>query len=83
MNNKFKKGLGFIEILLVLAFIAFLFYKVIDLYFKKAPTINKDTQETLSGQGIDTKNYKTILDTTQNKIKNIQTQHLNQLESTK
>lgn len=81
--KEFKKGFGFIELLLVLVVILFLFYKVINLYFKKATTPNKETEKALSEQGINTTNYKSIIDTTKEKIKNIQTQHFNELENIK
>lgn len=83
MAKKDKAGFGFIEILLVLVIVLFLFYKVINFYFKKAPTINKETEKALSEQGINATNYKSIIDTTRNKIKNIQTQHLNELNNIK
>jgi len=80
MKKKFNKGFGFIGILLVLAIICFLFYKVMNLYFKKTPTINKETQKTLSEQGINTANYKSIVDSTREKVQDIQAQHFKELE---
>jgi competence protein ComGC len=79
----FKKGFAFIELLLVIAIILFLFYKVINLYFKNTPAINKETGKVLSEQDINTTDYKSIIDTTKDKIKNIQTQHFKELESIK
>jgi uncharacterized protein YneF (UPF0154 family) len=83
MKNEFKGGFGFIEILIVLAIVCFIFYKIMNLYFKKGPVINKETEKALSEQGIDTANYKTITDSTREKIEGIQTQHFKELEGVK
>ncbi len=74
-------GFTFIGLLLVLAIILFLFYKAINFYFKKPLTINKETEEALFEQDIDTINYKSILDSTKEKIQDIQTQRMKQLEN--
>jgi prepilin-type N-terminal cleavage/methylation domain-containing protein len=76
--NSFRKGFGFIEILIVLAIILFLGYKLLNVYFKR-PSINPETNKALIEQGIDTTNYKTTADTVRNKIENIQKQRLDQL----
>ncbi len=81
--KQFKNGFAFIELLLVIAIILFLFYKVINLYFKKTPTINKETEKALSEQGIDTTNYKSIVGSTREKIQDIQTQRIKELENIK
>ncbi|MCX5686449.1 MAG: hypothetical protein NTW09_03195, partial [Candidatus Omnitrophica bacterium] len=62
-----------IEILLGLVIVSFLFYMMLKLYFK-GPQVDKGMSKTLSEQGIDTKNYKTFLDTTRQKLKNIEKQ---------
>ena len=49
-------------------------------YFKRSPFADKETESTLSKQGIDTRNYKSIVDTTRSKIKGIQDQHSKELE---
>jgi competence protein ComGC len=71
-------GFGFVEILIVLAIILFLGYKLLNFYFKQ-PSINPETNKALIEQGIDTTNYKTTADTVRNKIENIQKQHIDQL----
>ncbi len=84
-ENTMKKSKGsftFIGLLLVLAIILFLFYKVINLYFKKTP-IDKEAEKVLLEQNINTKNYKTILDNTKERIKDIQTQQMKELEKIK
>ncbi|MCX5705844.1 MAG: prepilin-type N-terminal cleavage/methylation domain-containing protein [Candidatus Omnitrophica bacterium] len=69
--RKFKAGFGFIEILLVLAIIAFIAYKVFNVYFKKT-SLDKETQKIISEQGIDTTSYKSTIDSTRDKLKDIQ-----------
>ena len=76
--KEFKVGFAFIELLLVLAIILFLGYKLLNFYFKQ-PSINPETNKALIEQGIDTTNYKTTADTVRNKIENIQKQRLDQL----
>jgi competence protein ComGC len=72
--RKFKAGFMFIELLLVLAIIMFIAYKVINVYFKK-PSLDKETQKFISEQGIDATNYKSIIDSTKDNLKGIQNQH--------
>lgn len=69
MKKEFRRGFGLIEILLVLAIIFFFFYKVSNLYFKKTITTAKETESTLSEQGINTASYKTIFDSTKDKVR--------------
>lgn len=69
--HNIRTGFALIEILLTLAVILFLYYMVTNFYFKKTP-VEKKTAEALSEQGIVTTNYKTILDTTKDKIKAVQ-----------
>ena len=78
MIRKRPNGFSFIEILVVLAIILFLGYKLLNFYFKQ-PSINPETNKALIEQGIDTTNYKTTADTVRNKIENIQKQRLDQL----
>lgn len=80
--KEFKGGFTFIGLLLVLAIILFLFYKAINLYFKKT-SINEETEKTLLEQGIDTANYRSIVDSTKEKIQDIQTQRTKELENIK
>ena len=80
--NGFKAGFAFIEILLVAALMLFLCYKVFNFYFKKGP-LNAENSKALSEQGIDTSNYKTITDSTKERLRVIQKQRLQEIEDTK
>ncbi|MDD2689197.1 MAG: hypothetical protein PHT41_03490 [Candidatus Omnitrophica bacterium] len=81
MIKESKRGFTYIGLLLVLAIILFFVYKVINLYFKQT-AVNKETGKVLLEQNIDTRNYKTIIDSTREQIKDIQTQRMKELEST-
>ncbi len=72
----------FIEILLVLVIIMFLAFKVFKLYFK-GPPLNQETQQVISAQGIDTTSSKSIIDSTRNKLKDIQNQRVDELSKIK
>ena len=78
-----KKGFAFIEILAVASVILFIIFKVINFYFRNNPAFNAETEKALSQQGINTTDYKSIMSTTREKIKNIQAQHLKELEDIK
>jgi uncharacterized membrane protein YhiD involved in acid resistance len=80
--NEFKQGFGFLEIILVMAVILFLSYRLLNQYFKK-PLVDKETQELLSSQGIDTSSYKATTDSVRQKIQDITQQHLKQLDDIK
>lgn len=80
--KKFKAGFMFIELLLVLAIIMFIAFKVFKLYFK-GPSLNKETQQVISEQIIDTTSSKSIIDSTRNKLKDIQNQHIDELNKIK
>lgn len=69
--GKIKTGFMLIELLLVLAIIMFLAFKVFKLYFKR-PSLNKETQRVISEQGIDTTSSKSIIDSTRKKLEDIQ-----------
>ena len=77
--SKLKAGFMFIELLLVLAIIMFIAYKVINLYFKK-PSLDKETQRVISTQGIDTTSSKSIVDSTRKKLQDVQHQHMDELD---
>ena len=72
----------FIELLLVLAIIMFVAFTVFKLYFKK-PSLNKETQRVISEQGIDTASSRSIIDSTQKKLQDIQGQRMEELGNTK
>jgi uncharacterized protein YneF (UPF0154 family) len=76
--KKTKTGFMFIELLLVLVIIMFIAFKVFNVYFKN-PSLNKETQRVISGQGIDTTSYKSIIDSTKKKLQDIQDQHMEKL----
>ena len=78
--RQIKTGFMFIELLLVLAIIMFIAFKVFKLYFKK-PSFNKETQRAISEQGIDTASYKSIIDSTKRKLQDIQGQHMEELRN--
>jgi len=76
--KKIKTGFMLIELLVVLAIIMFIVFKVWDIYFKR-PALSKETQKVMSEQGVDTTNYKTISNSMKNKVEDIQSQHINEL----
>jgi flagellar biogenesis protein FliO len=73
--RKIKTGFMFIELLLVLAIIMFIAFKVFKLYFKKS-SLDKETQRAISEQGIDTTSSRSIIDSTRRKLRDIQDQHM-------
>ena len=80
--RKIKRGFMFIELLLVLALIMFIAFKVFELYFKNPP-LNKETQGVASEQGIDTTSGKSIIDSTKKKLQGIQDQETEKLGNEK
>jgi flagellar biogenesis protein FliO len=76
--KKIKAGFMFIELLLVLAIIMFIAFKVFKLYFK-SPPLNQETQQVISEQGINTSTYRSILNSTRNKLEDIQNKHIDEL----
>jgi hypothetical protein len=80
--NEFEQGFGFLEIILVMALILFLSYRLLNQYFKK-PLVNKETQELMTSQGIDTSSYKATADSFRQKIEDITQQHLKELDNIK
>ena len=82
MNIQIRKTAGFalIELLLILLTIIFLYYFMSKFYFKRS-SLDKEVEQTLVQQGIDTTNYKTILDSTKAKLANIQEQQAQQVET--
>jgi uncharacterized protein YneF (UPF0154 family) len=76
--SRLKAGFMFIELLLVLAIIMFLAFKVFKLYFKNPP-LNPETQRVISEQGINTATYKSIINSTRDKLEDIQNKHFDEL----
>ena len=68
----------FIELLVVLAIILFIAFKAYKSYFKNPP-VDKDTQRAVSEQGIDTTTYRSALDSTRDKLKDIRQKHADEL----
>ena len=72
----------YIEILLALAIVMFIVFKVVNLYFKQSP-LSKEDQRVISVQGIDTASPRSIVDSTRNKLQDIQSQHIDELDKIK
>jgi len=66
----YKKGFGLVEIMVVLAIIALIYYLWVNNYFKARP-FSKETEKVLSESGIDTSRPDTILKTVKEKLKKI------------
>ena len=77
--RKLKAGFMFIELLLVLAIIMFIAFKVFKLYFKN-PSVDKETQGVMSEQGIDTTSSRSIIDSTKKRLQDIQGQRTEKLD---
>ncbi|MCX5666970.1 MAG: hypothetical protein NTY34_01470 [Candidatus Omnitrophica bacterium] len=77
MRKQSRAGFALIELVLILLTIIFLYYLMSKFYFKR-PLLNKEVEQTLVHQGIDTTNYKTILDSTKAKLANIRKQQAEQ-----
>ena len=76
--KQIKTGFMLIELLLVLAIIMFITFKAFKLYFMK-PSLDKETQKVISGQGIDTTSYQSLIDSSKKKLQNIQDKHMQEL----
>lgn len=72
--KKTSYGFAFIELLVVLAIIAFIAVKVLNNYYKK-PLVDKETRKVVSEQGIDTSNPNAIVDSVKKKLQNIKDAH--------
>ena len=78
MMKKIKTGFMLIELIVVLAIVMFIAFKMWEAYSKK-PVLSKETEKVMTEQGIDTTNYKTISDSIKNKVEDIQKQHIDEL----
>ena len=76
--RKIKAGFMFLELLLVLVIVMFITFKVFKLYFKQ-PFLNKETQRVMLEQGIDSSSYKSTINSTKNKVEDIQNKHIDEL----
>ncbi len=73
-----RAGSMLIELLVVFAIIAFIVIKMLNNYNK--PSLSKDTQKVMAGQGIDTTNYGTIKSSVKSKLKDIQAKQREELD---
>ncbi|MCU0665491.1 MAG: prepilin-type N-terminal cleavage/methylation domain-containing protein [Candidatus Omnitrophica bacterium] len=79
-----KKGFALIEILIVTVIVLFLYFQLMNKYFKKGSVItDTQTQKALNEQGISTTSYKSIVNDTKSKIEGIQAQRAKELEEIK
>ena len=82
----FHKGFTFLEIILVLALIAFCFYKLLNVLFKRT-LLDQKTQDILAEQGININSSSIITgsrlltDSVREKIKNIEAQRSKEMEN--
>ena len=76
--QKIKAGFMLIEVLVVLVIIMFIASKAFKLYFMK-PSLDKESQKVISGQGIDTTSYQPLIDSSKKKLQDIQDQHMKEL----
>ncbi len=67
---KKQKGFSLIEILLVTVILALLYYTVTKI-FLRGPIVDKKTQQSLAEQGIDFTNYPGMINTTRDKVNDI------------
>ncbi|HOW36051.1 MAG TPA: hypothetical protein PL155_06535 [Candidatus Omnitrophota bacterium] len=72
LNNR-KAFASFIGLLLSIVIVVFVAYMVFKVYLAK-PSVDQQTQKTLSEQGISTSSPKTILDSTRATLKGIEKQ---------
>jgi len=80
--KKDKAGFALVELLLVLAVIMFIVFKVFEAYLKK-PLLGKEEQTLMLEQGIDTASVTSTLSSTRAKLKDIQSKHIEQLDAIK
>lgn len=73
--RKITRGFALLEILFVAIIILLLSYFALKFYYKN-PSIDEPTQKALSQQGIDTISHQAVLDSTREKIKDINKQLL-------
>jgi len=76
--KKTKTGFMFIALLLVLAIIMFMALTVTKLY-RKPPSLDQETQRVIAEQSIDTTSDESTVDSTREKIEDIQNKHSDEL----
>ena len=77
--KKASNGFAYIELLVVLAIIAFIAIKLLNNYYKK-PSIDKETQKVVSEQGIDTTSYGSIVGGVKNTLQNAKNKQADRVE---
>ena len=77
--KKANNGFAYIELLVVLAIIAFIAIKLLNNYYKK-PSIDKETQKVVSEQGVDTTSYGSIVDGVKNTLQNAKNKQADRVE---
>ena len=77
--KKANNGFAYIELLVVLAIIAFIAIKLLNNYYKK-PSIDKETQKVVSEQGIDTASPRSIVDSVKNTLQNAKNKQADRVE---
>jgi len=77
--KKANNGFAYIELLVVLAIIAFIAIKLLNNYYKK-PSIDKETQKVVSEQGIDTTSYSSIVGSVKNTLQNAKNKQADRVE---
>ena len=75
-----RRSLGLIEIVLAMAVVAVLMYLLLRINVTQ-PNIEQRTKDALQEQNIDTSTYITTLESTRQKIKDVERQRAEQLES--
>ena len=78
MRFRIKEEKGFlmyIGLIFAVAIILFLAYYLFNTYYKK-PSFEESIQESLSTQGIDSSNYRSVVDSTRKKVDDIERQML-------
>lgn len=68
---KRQKGFSLLGILLAIAIVILLYYAAMKVYFR-GPVVDKKTQQSLAEQGIDSTDYKKMIDTAKNKLGEIE-----------
>jgi hypothetical protein len=77
--SKHKLGFMFLELLLVIGIIAFILIQGFKLYSKN-PFFDKETKKVIQESGIDTTSYKSTIESTRNKVEDIQNKHLEEID---
>ncbi|MFH1655715.1 MAG: hypothetical protein ABH954_03800 [Candidatus Omnitrophota bacterium] len=69
----------YISLIFAVAIILILFFYLFNTYYK-GPSLDEPTQKSLSSQGIDASSYQSVVDSTREKVKDIEKQLLEREE---